>query len=744
MKRRTFLHRFGSILAVVGAAEAEWFSFGNRYNQALAQPSPRKLALLIGINQYPQSPSLSGCLTDVELQKELLIHRFGFQPSNILSLTNEQATREGIETAFFEHLVKQAKPGDVVVFHFSGYGSRVRLGTQLEAAQNALVPADGIDSTAQEAKKVNYLLEETLLLMLRSLPTERTTAVLDTSYYAPTSFLPAGLRIRARQILDQAILAPAELDFQKQLQIQAASELSAIVLSATSKPNELAREMQLSGFSAGLFTYVLTQYLWENTPATSIHVCISRVGSAMQQFGSMQQPAFVTGKKNQQKVLVSENFLPEHTLSAEGVVTTVEDDGKAAQIWLAGLPLQVLEHYGVNSRFTLIPVDNARFTPHSRLPTPDSPLLILRSHSGLTGKALFSASDSKISPEVGYLVQEAVRVLPRNINLTVALDAGLERIERVDATSAFATVNNVSSVTAGEQTADYVFGKLPDPKTKDLIASTSLVVSPSRYSLFSLGSEVVPSTVGEAGEAVKMAVQRISPKLQTLLAAKLWRLTDNEASSRLSLRASLEIINGIAPRVVMQRETQRTLDTETVNKKQAATETGHIPSIPVGSKIQYRVQNMGDRPVYLMLLGLNSTRNAIALYPWRKAETESSANKPPLSNIIIPPGKTLTLPEITAGFEWVMQEPTSFSENQLIFSTAPFTQTLAALEAAKNPRADQQRIQPLLNPLEVAQATLQDLHNASAVKAETSSSSADSYILDVNNWASLGFIFQVV
>ncbi|MEO0685288.1 MAG: caspase family protein, partial [Cyanobacteria bacterium J06649_11] len=126
MKRRIFLQRIGSILAVFGLTESSWWAKASSLQQALADTNPRKLALLVGINQYSQIPALKGCLTDVELQRELLIHRFGFQPLDILSLTNKQATREGIENAFLEHLVKQAKPGDVVVFHFSGYGSRVK------------------------------------------------------------------------------------------------------------------------------------------------------------------------------------------------------------------------------------------------------------------------------------------------------------------------------------------------------------------------------------------------------------------------------------------------------------------------------------------------------------------------------------------------------------------------------------------------------------------------------------------
>jgi len=86
---------------------------------------------------------LNGCVTDVELQRELLIYRFGFLAADILILTDAQATRENIETAFVEHLTAQGKPGDVVVFHFSGYGSKVKTGKTLV---NSLVPIDGIDA----------------------------------------------------------------------------------------------------------------------------------------------------------------------------------------------------------------------------------------------------------------------------------------------------------------------------------------------------------------------------------------------------------------------------------------------------------------------------------------------------------------------------------------------------------------------------------------------------------------------
>jgi hypothetical protein len=45
---------------------------GERYGKVLAQSTPRKLALVVGINQY-QSQPLDGCINDVELQRHLLI-----------------------------------------------------------------------------------------------------------------------------------------------------------------------------------------------------------------------------------------------------------------------------------------------------------------------------------------------------------------------------------------------------------------------------------------------------------------------------------------------------------------------------------------------------------------------------------------------------------------------------------------------------------------------------------------------
>lgn len=497
MKRRRFLQQISGLLAALGLGTTEWLSLGNRYYQALAQSNQRKLALLVGINQYPQSPALGGCVTDVELQMEVLINRCGFAPSDILTLTDEQASQDFIQAAFFDHLGKQAKAGDVVIFHFSGYGSRVKLGT--ERLENVIIPVD--ENNLPKTKSVNYILEETLLLLLRSLPTNQVTAVLDTSYYYPPELGPMGLRIRTRPELSAVTLPQAQLELIQRLKTQKSSINNPLIIHGTSEENQQAGEFIFSSWSAGLLTYSLTQYLWETIPPKTIQFFFSGVATSMYQLGGKQQLSLVSEQKNWQNSLIVDYF-PIDSFRSIGVVKSMEEDGKTFQLWLGGLPPQVLISYGVNSRLILDSGEE----------------LFVKSCHGLIAKTQLTNKEILQLPQVGQKVQESIRVLPRNIHVNVALDKALERIERVDATSVFSGISRIANIATVEETADYVFGK---------VAQT-----PSRYGLFCLGGELITNTIGEVGEAVKMAVKRLKPTFSTLLAAKLWQLTENQEIGR--------------------------------------------------------------------------------------------------------------------------------------------------------------------------------------------------------------------
>lgn len=731
MKRRDFFKATGWILAALGISETDWLRLGDRYYSAIASPLNRKLALLVGINQYPGNSTLNGCLTDVELQKELLIHRFGFKSNDILTLTGGQATRGQIENAFIDHLSNQAQPSDIVVFHFSGYGRRLQLSQKPNAPHPPTSPPPTLNSLVTANSGVdNDLPEDTLKLLLRSLSTPYATTILDTSFNLP-HVLPNYLRVRALPQLEQWQLTPEELAFQQQLldRQKTKSNLAHLQMPGTVlravDAGKVAAEAQWTGFSAGLFTYALTQYLWEFTSPNSIQVNLGRIGGVIDQ----QTQGKSINTRSLLKISDSTN------VGADGVVKAIEDDGKIAQLWLAGLPATVLEYYGANSRLAVVTSENPSQEIAENLKTTIQ--LQVRSRTGLTAKAQIISNNAANSLQVGQLVQESIRVLPRNISLNIALGPSLERIERVDATSAFASIPRVSLITASDVPVDYLFGRVQEVKTPE--GST---LAASRYGLFSPNRELIPNTAGEAGEAVKVAVQRLTPKLRSLLAAKLWRLTNNAGSSHLGVKATLEIISP-EKLVVMEQHAERSPLPS--SSKPLQNISLQLPAIPVNSRIQYRVQNYSDFPVYLLLLGLDSSKSAIALYPLQPSPaTNTLESKPLLQDLVIPPGETITVPQTAVDFQWLVHPPTAIAETHVIVSKASFAQTLAALQNGMQLTGEQTYIDTLANPLEVAQAIFQDLHNASAVKIEPSNATADTYNLDVNTWVSFNFIYQIV
>jgi hypothetical protein len=95
----------------------------------------------------------------------------------------------------------------------------------------------------------------------------------------------------------------------------------------------------------------------------------------------------LSGQKSQEQSELAYHLMPDARIGADGVVIAVEDDGKTAQLWLAGLPPQVLEYYGVNSRLTVV----------TQIPLQ----LQIRSRNGLTAKAQISGNDGVGSLHVG-------------------------------------------------------------------------------------------------------------------------------------------------------------------------------------------------------------------------------------------------------------------------------------------------------------------------------------------------------
>ena len=111
---------------------------------AAVAASGTKRALLIGINNYEAVPRLMGSLNDVAAMQRILTTRWGFQPGNVRTLTEQAATRAAILAAL-RGIVQESGPNDTLVVHFSGHGSQVQdlNGDEEDGLDETLVPYDG-------------------------------------------------------------------------------------------------------------------------------------------------------------------------------------------------------------------------------------------------------------------------------------------------------------------------------------------------------------------------------------------------------------------------------------------------------------------------------------------------------------------------------------------------------------------------------------------------------------------------
>lgn len=80
----------------------------------------RRLALCIGIDQYPTPYELSGCVSDANLWANTLT-RLGFSTTKLL---NQNATRSAILTTI-TRLIRASRTGDVIVIQYSGHGTQL-------------------------------------------------------------------------------------------------------------------------------------------------------------------------------------------------------------------------------------------------------------------------------------------------------------------------------------------------------------------------------------------------------------------------------------------------------------------------------------------------------------------------------------------------------------------------------------------------------------------------------------------
>ena len=192
-----------SVVSVLAASHAT-YPAGIGTGEQSPNVAPRRLALLVGVGDYYQNRPGPGhkpwpklhTKEEIEQYRQVLIRDYGFLPNDVLVLQDQTATSAQIRETFRKHLIAQARPGDIVVFHFSGHGQHLpddaARPDEPDGLDESLVTYDALDQSWQEGSAKNIrddevgdLLEE-LAAKMRPAPTSQVvgniTVTLDACY----------------------------------------------------------------------------------------------------------------------------------------------------------------------------------------------------------------------------------------------------------------------------------------------------------------------------------------------------------------------------------------------------------------------------------------------------------------------------------------------------------------------------------------------------------------------------------
>ncbi|MEM9136662.1 MAG: caspase family protein, partial [Cyanobacteria bacterium P01_F01_bin.42] len=745
LNRRQFLKGCSGFLAGLGVLEGIVPMLSSQWG--LAETAPRKLALLVGINQYQGRtgfPSLRGCITDVALMQNLLVYRFGFNPKDIHVLTNDAATRQAIEREFQTHLIDQAQKSDVVFFHFSGFGQYLAPSPKAKSseAEYGLLPHDAILPAAQGADggpRLNAILQETLYLLIRSLKTNRVVTVLDTGFQYPGA--PTFEHCRVRSLPERTIDQVNQADIRLQDKLLANNKLrrSQFVEQRDTPPRGIgitAASLQQFGieadwpdFSAGALTSALTQQMWHTAPNSSVASQVSYTAETLADEFSIKQQPELSGQK---KSALTRDLLGLPDVPAnDGVIT--DSRGQSGEVWLGGIMPSLLKTDKIKFILSVL-------TKQS----PMEKLIQVNRRKGLQGTAESVGEDTLA---IGDRVRERYRLIERNQPLYLALSTNLDKIEKIDATSVVGSSSSSVKVVKDDQAADVVLSKLermtkesPSEEGDDADAAEELR---TYYCLRSLAGDVLPITVSDRPEAVKNHYESLQPTFDVLR----WRLCLEQLlnrSSYLSASAALVKINGSGSNSTLIAKST-TAAVKGLNTVPAESAPGGILTIDSESKFQLALTNSSEEGLYLYIFGFDAQPNAIMVYQ-AAAASDDSDEKPIFQPFTIAANSSLVLP--TEEGEFSVYGPPGRGSLYILMTRSPLPSTNEAIKQATKKSANkgsQPKQIKISEPLALREALFSDLDSISQEEPQASAFINDKHwTLSVKSWAMMRFVFEVV
>ena len=272
--------------------------------------SSRK-ALCVGINQYKNYPgsALQGCVNDTNDMEGILKQYLGFSSSDIVKLTDAQATKENV-MGQLTAMVNEAKAGkySYLVFSLSGHGTQVpdASGDEPDRVDEAFCPYD-LAQKGSQWDPDHVINDDELHDLFVQLPKKVLLEVfLDTCH--------SGTGLKAVDLLldrKPKYMPPPSLDGFKELQSKSiwqtlysllvGKRITHHILWAACRADQTSADAYIAGAWHGAFTYYFCKELRASNNSLSRKALLQKVNADLQandftQRAQLESQATVRGR----------------------------------------------------------------------------------------------------------------------------------------------------------------------------------------------------------------------------------------------------------------------------------------------------------------------------------------------------------------------------------------------------------------------------------------------------------------
>ena len=181
----------------------------------MARPGDR--ALIIGINLYADAriQDLRGAVRDARNMHRLLSEHLGFEPEDIRTLINGEATREGILTAIREWLVEGTHPGARALLYYAGHGyfQLDEDGDERDGYDEVLVPQDAkiVSGETRPMQVANLIRDDEVGALFDELRDRKAYLIVDSCHSGTMTRSSAATKAEQRYV--RTLLSPDSRDF---------------------------------------------------------------------------------------------------------------------------------------------------------------------------------------------------------------------------------------------------------------------------------------------------------------------------------------------------------------------------------------------------------------------------------------------------------------------------------------------------------------------------------------------------